>query len=407
VTRPTRTRSPWIVAAIAALLPLGVRVSPAASGFEDFDRGARILGIDFYEGDPSAPHPAEEDVRDRTSAGFARWVDAQLSTENDAIAAPPREMRTFLAMRKDALDAVISALEGRRAEQESARVGPPGRHLAFLRLNTMLVAASLVAARDGDEVRARRALEASWSIYSWLSSGPTVLDQITASGVLKLPVGALRKLEEPPVEWLDRLANEDAWNRVLDACEREPAALAAGRSGLDVNALPDSFPNVHVRAVRAVIDALRGVAPCDAGRLTADEVGRPMREEFRTWSAPESERVADVFTEMEIPPLIGILERTGRLAADTELTARILVLRYEKAASRDRRWPAKLDLSDSRACPGDFYEYRTKGDFMSISLQASPPAGTGGLRLPLSFSTHSKAAMRTPAPVRSPAAPAD
>ncbi len=121
-----------------------------------------------------------------------------------------------------------------------------------------------------------------------------------------------------------------------------------------------------------------------------------MAEELKNLKAPgeDSEQIADVFTGMEIPALIGPLERAGRLAADQELTLKILELRLAKSESRDGRWPASLPLSDSGVCPGSFYEYRTDGRSMTIAFMGAPPVPPAGLQLPLSFS----ARRRGPAP---------
>jgi hypothetical protein len=114
-----------------------------------------------------------------------------------------------------------------------------------------------------------------------------------------------------------------------------------------------------------------------------------MREEpqKRKVSGEDSAQVAEVFTDIEVPQLIGSLERAGRLVVDSELTAKILELKLDKAASKTNQWPPKLAIAQSRACPDAVYEYRTTGETMSLSFKGTAPVLSAGLSLPLSFSS--------------------
>jgi hypothetical protein len=146
--------------------------------------------------------------------------------------------------------------------------------------------------------------------------------------------------------------------------------------------------------------------------MTAEEIGRPMRDELQKRRVPgeDSAQVAEVFTDLEVPQLIGNLERAGRLAVDSELTAKILELRFDKAASRTNQWPRKLTMVQSGVCPDAAYEYRAEGEGMSLSFKGTAPTLSGGLSLPLTFSsgTVPAAAAVSPAVTVTPTpAPAD
>jgi hypothetical protein len=205
---------------------------------------------------------------------------------------------------------------------------------------------------------------------------------------------------------LTRLAGEEPWKLALDAFEHEPREIARSNPSLSQDSLSDSFANVHSRAVRAVADGLRRLPPCEAGRLQAEEVGRPMRDVLRTLKAPgeDAATIAEIFTEIEIPGLMDRLVRAGRLAVDSELTLKILELRLERAGSADGRWPARLLLPEPRACPGAVYQYTTNEHSMSIAFEGSTPQPPAGLRLPLSFSSgiRGTATTASPAPTATP-----
>jgi hypothetical protein len=328
--------------------------------------------------------------------------------------AAPDALADFLKNRADAIWRVVSVLEKGTPEWSSGQfdqAGPPPQLLAFLRLDGLLLAFALVEQRAGREIEVRRLLEASWRLYLALSRDSSVLSRIVAVGAMTFQVGVLRKSREPPVEWMDRLGREDAWKMVLDAFEEESRETGPTDPALAQDALSDSFAKVHARAVRAVADGLRRVTPCEAERLSVEEVGRPMAEELRRLKSPgeDAAAIAEIFTGIEIPSLLNRLVRAGRLLVDAELTSKILELRFARTGSRDGRWPDRLPLADSRVCPGAAYEYETNGVSMSISFRGSPPVPPSGLRLPLSFSSGAGGGSTpSPAPARTPtAAPQD
>lgn len=81
-----------------------------------------------------------------------------------------------------------------------------------------------------------------------------------------------------------------------------------------------------------------------------------------------------------------MIRRAGRLLVDRELTARILEIRQEKAASREARFPGKFSDLESRVCPGSSYEYQSRGGAMAIRFTGPIDDGGGPpLVLPLSF----------------------
>ena len=104
-----------------------------------------------------------------------------------------------------------------------------------------------------------------------------------------------------------------------------------------------------------------------------------------------------------LPNRTAAIRRAGRLLVDRELTARVLELRQEKAASRDGRWPEKFSDLDSRVCPGSSYEYQTRGAAMAIRFKGSiDDGGSPPLVLPLSYEVRAPRPTPTPTGARRP-----
>jgi hypothetical protein len=361
------------------------------------------LGIDFEPGNSHGDHPSQQDVDGVLATGAGTWLSGQLSIDDDSVGPEPEALRRFLEARQLALWQVVSVLERgvpEWAAPMSSRSGVSPRSLVLLRLDRLLLAAALASERAGSAPEVRRLLEASWSVFQTLSGDSDVISGMLATAVMTLQAGVLRKIREPPVEWLNRLSMDDPWRRALDAFENEPRAIATWNPSLTLDSRSDSFANINLRAHRAVAEPLRRVAPCALASLSAKEIGRPMEEEFRKANEPgaDSNEIARIFTDMIVPTLRNSLERAGRLSVDDELTLKILELRLVRSGSRDRKWPATLEDNASRVCPGAFYEYRRDGPGLRIEFKGSPPAPEAGLRLPLSFSTRADRRPTPPAP---------
>ncbi|HEY7113711.1 MAG TPA: hypothetical protein VIA45_12335 [Thermoanaerobaculia bacterium] len=357
---------------------------------DELCRKAPALGIDIEPDDPDFDRAAPEDATAVRASGAGGWLNSQLSVADDSIGPEPKTLRDFLEGRQSALWPVVCALEKGVPEWSTpmgSREGLAPRALTLIRLDRVLLAAALSAERAGRPAESARLLEASWSLFESFARGPTLIENLLALAVMKMQSGALRKLREAPVPWLDRLSRDDPWSRALETYEGEPKNYE---------------PNTRAR--KAAAEPLRRVAPCALAEISNDEIARPMVEEYRrSESGPESAAFARIMTDMQVPQLRNVLERAGRTAIESELTAKILELRLARAASRDGKWPATLEDDASRVCPGAVYSYRRNGSEIMIAFEGSapaPPTPEGALALPLSFST--RADRRAPAPTASP-----
>jgi hypothetical protein len=369
---------------------------------EELESLVLALGLDANRGDPSAEHPSKEDLDAYQRAGFGSWLDAQLKTADDSISPVPANIRTFLEKRQPTLWRVAALLGRDTPEWESDRRADPydsSGALLSASLARILLAAALSEERAGHQSQAGDFLEATWSLYRSFSGQPHLMSQLIAVAIGKIQAGALRKMSEPPVQWLDRMSGVEPWRGMLDAVAGE-ARLA--RPGGD--AAEDESRKVWSRARSAAMDRLRELSPCEVSKLSYEEIWKPAKEEITRSVEEGGGPGLEPLLDIAMPNITGAIRRAGRLVVDRELTARILEIKLEKTASREGRWPEKFSDLDSRVCPGFSYDYQTRGAAMMVRFKGPIDDGGGsGLVLPLSFEVRAPRPTPTPTHVRRPA----
>lgn len=395
----SRFLSVFLPGVVALLLSAGARAEQAEPGLsperrlvpsrknaaaEDLESLVLALGLDPHSEDSSAEHPSREDLEAYQKAGFGSWLEAQLKSADDSIASVPASIQSFLERRQPTVWRVASLLERDIPQWESDPRADP-RDLSGLRLaisiNQILLAAALVEERAGHHSQAGDLLEAAWSLCRSLAGQADLTSQLIAVALVKLQTGALRKMSDPPVPWLDRMSGDEPRTGMLDAVEASP--LLSVRAG---DAPLDQMGSVLARAWRAVTGRLRKLSPCEVARLSSEEIWKPAAEEITRSIEAGADPGLKTLLDVATPNIMGAIRRAGRLLVDRELTAKVLELRQEKAASREGRWPGKLFDSDSRVCPGAAYEYQSHGAGMAIRFKgAIDDPSAPAMALPLSF----------------------
>jgi hypothetical protein len=397
------------VAAAVLLLVAAAVDSPLAAhkgwnaAAEAVARGSLALGIDFEEKESNAPRPAADDVQAYSRAGFGQWLDSQIQTPDDSIAEPPAALAEFLRDRRGAVWAVVEAIEKDTPEwglEKGPNGVPVGKLLPIFRLERVLVSLALCEERQGEAIDASRALEASWSLGTTFAH-PVLLDQLLAISIDRWQSGALRKMREPPLQWLGRLGANDNWARMVEAVAHDSDSQSP-RDAIDD--LSKSF----VEAARSAADTLRKVSPCDVSSTLVQEIWMSAAEAATKGESAERGRsVQEIVAESLGPNGSDALRRAARLSVDRELTLRILELRLEKAGSREGAWPEKLVNSFSAVCPGATYAYRADEKGMELRFEGTVPDPSHGNVLPLEFKSHAPSPTPTPmaSPVRTPTPP--
>jgi hypothetical protein len=354
---------------------------------EEVEQLSLALGIDWSPAS-EGEHPTKEDGDEYLAAGFNTWLDAQVRTSDDLIAAPPPSLTSFLEKRQGPLWKLTGRLESDtpRSNYDARKFSSPrGDLLPTLRLHRLLLSAALVEERAGRHVEAGRLLEASWSLQQFLSERPDFPSQMIVVAMDKSLAGALRKMGDLSFDWSTRMSSDRSWKALLDSFENEPLVVhSGGQDGAD-----KTFLEVLVRGWRLIAENIRDLGPCRASKLSADDFWKPMDEELKRAGpvdGTDPETTSDVFKGISSANNVQTLRRAARLAVDQELTAKILELRQAKAADREGRRPERLVETSSRVCHEASYEYRTRGNSMMIRFKGDVTApDSPALVLPLSF----------------------
>jgi len=369
------------------------------SAAEEVERLSIALGIDWAPRSKGR-HPSEEDSARYNAAGFNTWLDAQVTTPDESIAAAPPQMIAFLEERQAALWQLTRRLERDTPSwnyDSRTFSSPRADLLPTLKVQRLLLSAALCEERSARHVEAGRLLEAAWSLQQFLGGRPDLPSQMFAIAMEKSLVGALRKISEPSSGWLHRVSSARPWKALIDSYANEPLVVRAGGADEGDTVLFDPL----VRGWRSIAEKLRRRGPCRAARLSADEFWKPIDDELRRAAKRgkgDRSMVSKASESISSVTYFQTLRRGARLAVDRELTARILALRQTRAADPEGRWPVRLLGARSRVCPEALYEYQTRDEQMMVRFKGDvtapdPPA----LVLSLSFEVGSPAA--TPEPM--------
>lgn len=363
-----------------------------------------LLGIEFDRTRKDSPGASNEDTRALSQAGVGAWLEGQLQIPDESIAHAPEALRRYLDERREALAEIVTALERQPPEWGKVDPNPDGtlpfpELLPSIRLQKVLLAAALVALRDGSEEEAGRLLEASWSLGRPAATSPLMIGQMVTIAASRWQAGFLRKMKEPSLSWMDRLGSSESWRGMLDGIAGE-AALASERAD---PAASDPFSELSRKAPKATAEALRRLSPCETARLEEKAAFRLVEREMMLTSQASGAEIREIYRDMWIPTVLGALRRAAWLAVEQELTLTILQLKLEKNGDPAGKWPSKLANPVSAVCPDATYEYRSDESGMEIRLTVEMPAANGPFVLPLVFRMVERdAAAASPAPVLTP-----
>jgi hypothetical protein len=251
---------------------------------EELERLALAFGIDWNSG--GGEHPVKEDLDAYRQAGFGSWLDAQLKTSDDSIGPPPPRLKELLERRQSVLTRMVGLLEREVPEwgfdaREKA-MDHSGLLLATY-ANRVLLCAALVAERSGRHAETAEYLEASWSLSQSLVERPDFLSLIIAVAIWKQQAGALRKISEPPFQWLERLSTEAPRRQLVTALEND----------LLVSVVSSPYPSwgdiVERLSVgyRVLTSLVLESSACRLSRLSREEMRQRVLENFKPESEPD------------------------------------------------------------------------------------------------------------------------
>ena len=389
---------------------------------QELERLALALGIDWNSG--SGERPAKGDLEAYRQAGFGSWIDAQLKTSDDSIAPPPPRLKELLERRQALLTRMVGLLEREVPEWGFNAREKSMEHSGLLLANyanRVLLCAALVAERSGRHAESAEYLEASWSLSQSLVERPDILSLIIAVSLWKQQAGALRKISEPPFQWLERISSDAPRRQLVTALENDLLVSAVS--------YPDPLPGEMVERLSAGYRVLTNLvlesSACGLSKLSREQMRQRVLESFPAESEPEPEpveeeeppqestgraptpadldRAARIMMGIAAPTAIDLVRRVERLLVDRELTWKILELRQQRAAARTGRWPETFPDLVSTTCPETSFEYQPRGTAMTMRFRGyveDPDAP--GLILPLSFEVRRPEPTPAPTPTRRP-----
>lgn len=223
-------------------------------------------------------------------------------------------------------------------------------------MNTVLLAAALVAGREGHAEHVDRWHEASARSSADLRERPDILSPLDEAGLVRMRSATLRRLPRPPSAWSERIAAHDLRRAFTVAYQMEAFSLGAlgrGHYGVSDLAVMDggpyptglgpglvrlvSAPYVKAciadssRRLRAFTRGLRRVDPC---QFDLDAETRKRRLEIPRWNA---------VGRVTLMSLVGAWGAIGDAEMESEL-ARVVV--------ESRTGEAGPALTASRVCSG-------------------------------------------------------
>ena len=195
----------------------------------------------------------------------------------------------------------------------------------------------------------------------------------------ELTLGALRKLEDVPPGWLDRVAPPDYRTGMLRGLETEAwvtSARTRRMTAIDRTRRPLQQVGLavimnylrlmavdHSDAVRRVVDELRTAAdPC---RVDAIAVDRKAQASVPWWNS---------MGRMAMPFLTRTWTSVVRTSLGLELTRNVLTLRERER--QEGAWPREVASLPSAFCPGRPWNDSAAGDdTVSLTLELSAESG--------------------------------
>ena len=303
---------------------------------------AAKLGINMV---PKTQPPLKQVGNYSVKTDVAEYLERELSSELGVARPAPRGVFDFIdahAAELDGLVAVLTEGDGPRWVHESnygwdAHIANLHGHVT---LQKLLAAVALHRAASGRGDDALRVLDASWTLNQSLRERPELYSRLIALAAMKFQLGTLRKVDDVPMVWDERLVSIDDRVALREALQWDVGMWMQPLPDDLVEALltehpPYAAPHRVVtfltrpywvacgadsaERTRIVVAADRALAPCVATEAELDAKVPPVA----WWRTPSF--FGGSFGG-------NALERAGRLSFDIELTRHVVRARAERVA---------------------------------------------------------------------------
>ena len=357
--------------------------------------GINLLGV---QSDRSSVSQAEIKQTDAIHQELQAFLERQLEDDTDAIEPLPQRLQNYLKVHATQLEAIRQqGLQGEMPQWESATPYPGVTQVrptfaGFVKLQRLLVADALERHRLGQSEAAIASLEASWRLNQALRDRPELMSQTVALIVTKTQAGTLRKMNQLPPVWQQRLMEHDYRQSFLAALNWESWLVA------DVIRNTDRLAQPHHSLQQKFWHPIRQPYL----RLAALDAASKMRQAYR--SLPQQNPCLfdahafdmDLDTSLAVwnnereVSLFGFAQQwrtAGFLMVDLELTQK--VLKTKAAIANPQPRPMNAAHRPSLVCPQAQWIYQASPDqgwSLTFSQALERPAqAVKGLVLPLTY----------------------
>lgn len=283
-------------------------------------------------------------------AGLLSWVQSQLMEPGAAIGEPPAEARELLVRLRPSLDAIASQLAKTQPawELRPDTLAPEPNRRGVNAIVAMFLADAFIAQREGDELRAREALDAARASVVPLGGTPRWDAASTAVYQQSRVVVAARKLEGIDPAWVDGFAIDVQRAAVIDGLAWDAHAM------LDIASDPRRLEEVRRlnKATRVQKLAVPAWKRSIARGAREDAAGiADLRDP--AWACQGNRATTTMSIGPELAPEFSSSAeyssgRLRELAFQLDLTREVLALKAERR--RTGAWPRELPEIARSSC---------------------------------------------------------
>lgn len=337
-----------------------------------------------------------------------RYIEAQIKNPTNKIDEPPEKLRRYLAANADSLAAlrtlILNNEQPRWAtditqlyEKNYTYVLPS--YLGIVNLQKILALDILEKQRLGQTQEMQEGLEVSWKINQSLDKDPFLIGQLVSIINTRIQAGVMRKLDNLPSKWQERLLAHDYRQSVLTSLEIESISTFGFFNQLNPSEIEKQFgeadePLKYLKSMgwQQWSESLRknylrwiAINTFQSERRIYGQLPQENICNFNhdSWLARQ-----DISKALSFPQYIGSWSaqwvKGGRFMLELELTQKILQMK--ELAAKAGAFPQSVPNMDSSVCPGSKWIYQASPDGkMSISLSPVPAWLSEYKRLPLTY----------------------
>ncbi|MGB3298331.1 MAG: hypothetical protein WBA76_08675 [Phormidesmis sp.] len=368
---------------------------PRNDSAKQFDQlGASLGFIPNDSRDLTYQIDAEADRAYRAiEAPLGQFLEAQIALSADSLAPLPPSLASYLSTVRPQLNRLQAhLLNGDRPQWEvdiermSDQVYPFPGLSNTLNVQKLLLLSAVDYHQHHQHSKMVAALEASWQLNQAVSLRPDLTSQVSASVVSAYQAGLLRRLDDVPLQWQARLAQQAEQQSVMRGLEFDvwlqyqtlqkslaqviirSSRFEASASGEPIKNLAYWFSPVYyfnltnidtAQTAQRALDRLNALSVCATSQAEAEAM--LATEETARWNEA-------------IAPVPSVLARRWRVAGDRaialELTQKVLEAKQQAPATG--QWPKSLANTTSTICPQERWIYKLADDnTITISLSTA------------------------------------